>query len=87
MTTEEAKANQAQIAKHFNLAWWYGIRCEKCCEVYPKFDTEGDSAGGKCFYVCEVCGKRTRGFDMPWQAEEAWNNHEYKNATTQLAWL
>ena len=85
MTKEEAKANQDRIAKNFKLSWWYGTNCEKCCEVYPKFDTEGDSAGGRCFYICEVCGKRTSGFSMPWLAERAWNNHEYKQ--NQISWF
>ena len=85
MTKEEAKANQDRIAKNFKLSWWYGTNCEKCCEVYPKFDTEGDSAGGRCFYICEVCGKRTNGFSMPWLAERAWNNHEYKQ--NQISWF
>lgn len=85
MTKEEAKAKQERIAKDFNLGWWYGTRCEKCCEVYPKLDVEGSSADGRCFYTCEVCGKRTRGFGMPWQAEEAWNNHEYKSEYTQMS--
>lgn len=87
MTKEEAKANQDRIAKDFNLSWWYGTRCEKCCGVFPKMGTEGNLSNDKCFYVCEVCGKRTHGFDMPWQAEKAWNDHEYKSDTTQLAWM
>ena len=78
MTIEEAKAKQNEIAQHYNLSYWYGTNCEKCCEVYPKFRTFGDLGGhSKCYYECEVCGKRTELFDMPWQSEKAWNNHEY----------
>ena len=86
MTREEAKANQDRIAKDFDLSYWYGTHCEKCCDVFPKFRTFGDLGGrSKCYYECEVCGKRTELFDMPWQSEKAWNNHEYKE--TQLSWF
>lgn len=76
MTEQQAKANQGRIAEHYNLGWWYGVRCKKCCEVYPKFMTT-DTTREKCYYECEVCHKKTKLFDMPWQAEEAWNNDEY----------
>ena len=76
MTEQQAKANQNRIAKHYNLGWWYGTRCQKCCGVFPKFMTT-DTMRCECYYQCEVCGKRTKPFDMPWQAEEAWNNGEY----------
>lgn len=73
MTASEAKANQERIAERFDLGWWYGIRCKKCCGVYPKFMKSGDLL--KCFYQCEVCGKRTpNDHEMPWLAEEEWNN-------------
>ena len=85
MTKEEAKANQERIAEHFNLSWWYGTDCEKCCEVYPKLGTEGNPSCEDCFYVCEVCGKRTKGYVMPWLARDAWNRHEYKSCHTQLS--
>lgn len=74
MTEAEAKANQDRIAKHFNLGWWYGTRCKKCCGVYPKLEHTDDLL--KCFYECEVCHKRTAPAKMPWIAEEAWNNGE-----------
>ena len=77
MTYEEAKENQDRIARDYNLGWWYGLHCEKCCEVYPKLSTEGNLAGGDCFYECEVCGKRVRGFAMPWLARDAWNRGEF----------
>lgn len=85
MTAEQAKKNQDRIQESgFNLGWWYGVHCEKCCEVYPEFRTTEDSSRG-CYYECEVCGKRTEVFDMPWQATEAWNNHEYKPGLHQLS--
>lgn len=34
---------------------------------------------------CEVCGKRTEPFDMPWQSAEAWNNHEF--IAMQVRWM
>ena len=77
MTKEEAKRKQDDLErKGYKLSYWYGTNCEKCCGVYPAFKDNGanDSA---CWYECEVCGKRTKGFEMPWLAEKAWNNHEY----------
>ena len=75
MTREEAIAHQAELAEHFNLSYWYGTRCKKCCGVFPKFKT---SLGfdSKCWYECEVCGTRTAAVSMPWIAEEAWNKGE-----------
>ena len=76
MTREEAARNQAEIAKHFNLGYWYGTKCKKCCGVYPKFHTS-DGNTSYCWYECEVCGKRTRNQDMSWQAERDWNNDQF----------
>lgn len=75
MTPEEAKAKQDELGKHYTLAWWYGVHCDPCCGVFPKFMTTGGS-NDRCFYQCEVCGKRTALHDMPWQAEKAWNAGE-----------
>ena len=77
MTREEAKENQDRLAKKFNLSYWYGTNCEKCCGVYPKFRTT-TGFDSKCYYECEVCGKRTDEEVMPWIAEEKWNNHIYR---------
>lgn len=85
MTQEEAKRNQDRIAKHYDLGWWYGTHCEKCCGIYPKLMHSGDSAYTKVFYQCEVCGKRTEEKSMPWIAEEAWNAHEFKDEYVQLS--
>lgn len=72
MTAEEAKRNQDEIAKHYNLGWWYGTGCKKCCGVYPKFrTTEGNNC--MCWYECEVCGTKTELQSMPWIAEREWN--------------
>lgn len=87
MTKEEAKENQDRLSKDYNLSFWYGTNCEKCCDVYPKLDTEGNETCADVFYVCEVCGKRTKGYVMPWLAKEAWNRHEYKDEETQLTWM
>lgn len=76
MTASEAKANQDRIGQHFDLGWWYGTRCSKCCGVYPKLMREGNPSFENCFYQCEVCGRRTRAYSMPWVAEEAWNAEE-----------
>lgn len=72
MTREEAKANQDRIAKNYNLGFWYGTNCEKCCGVYPKFCTH-DGKQHMCYYECEVCGKRTKLCTMPWIARDEWN--------------
>lgn len=84
MTGEEAKRRQNELAKHYNLGWWYGVRCEKCCGVYPKFMTTEDTRG-LCYYQCEVCGRKTKKFLMPWIAEEAWNNREYESEYLQMS--
>ena len=85
MTAQEAKKNQDDIVKQgYKLSHWYGTWCEKCCGVYPKFETSG-ALQEKCYYICEVCGKRTENFDMPWLARDAWNNHEYKETCTQMS--
>lgn len=75
MTREEAKENQDRIAKHFDLAHWFGTKCRKCCGVYPRF-MKSDAYGGGCWYECDVCGTRTAELPMPWIAEQAWNNGE-----------
>ena len=83
MTEQEAIKYQAELAKHYNLSFWYGTSCHKCYSVYPRFMTMG-AAQGKCYYQCEVCGKRTDNYDMPWQAMEAWNAGKFLNSTVQL---
>ncbi len=86
LTKEEAKAKQDEITKHgFKLGWWYGTDCKQCCGVYPKFmKTAGFD--DKCYYECEVCGKKTDLYEMPWQAEKAWNEDRihYDNETISL---
>lgn len=77
MTKEEAKKIQEDIvAKGHELGWWYGVDCQKCCEVYPKFVPSG-AFGEGCFYRCPVCGRRTKEQPMPWVARDAWNNGEF----------
>lgn len=86
MTAEEVKAKQdALTAKGYNLGWWYGTRCAKCCGVYPKLLFSGDLSHAEVFYQCEVCGKRTEPKVMPWIAEEAWNNGEYTGELLQYS--
>ena len=84
MTEEEAKEKQADLAKHFDLGFWYGINCEKCCGVFPKFMTGGNQ-GMDCWYECEVCGKRTKPTTMPWIAEKAWNAGETIGGNIQMS--
>ena len=76
MTAEQAKANQDRIAKHYDLGWWYGTRCKKCCGIYPKL-MYYEKMEHRVYYQCEVCGKRTNPKKMPWIAEKTWNDGEY----------
>lgn len=81
-TAAEAKAEQDQLrVKGFDLGWYFGTKCEKCCGVYPRFMKTGTD---DCFYQCDVCGKRTAACVMPWVAEEAWNNHQYTGNGVQM---
>ena len=84
MTKEEAIAEQERIGKHFNLAWWFGVHCKKCCGVYPRFEASNgfDLA---VWYQCPVCGKKSTKHGMPWLAERAWNKGEYE--TAQIGWF
>lgn len=83
MTEQEAVKMQAELAKHFNLSFWYGTHCKKCCSVYPRFRTT-NTTHEQCYYQCEVCGKRTANYEMPWQAAEAWNEGKYLQANVQM---
>lgn len=82
-TEEQAKRDQEELAKKFDLGFWYGTKCEKCCGVYPAF-RHSDLNGGGCWYECEVCGKRTEEVAMPWIAEEAWNAGQFREE--QMRW-
>ena len=74
MTSDEALKKQTDLAQHYDLRWWYGVNCAKCCGVYPRYITE---ANGGRRYECDVCGKTTEPKAMPKDAEEAWNNGEF----------
>lgn len=73
MLPEEAMAEQERIVKHFNLGWWYGVECKRCCRVFPKAMTTGTNDPNDFYYMCPVCGKRTRPVSMPWLARDEWN--------------
>lgn len=76
MTAQEAKKQQSDLAaKGYKLGWWFGTRCAKCCGVYPRFKTTDDMRG-YCYYKCDVCGRESGRHDMPWEAEEDWNNSD-----------
>ena len=77
MTKEEAKRNQEKIAKYYNLGWWYGTNCNKCCGVYPKLIAHLEGFNDLCRYECEVCGTTTEAQEMPWQAEKEWNEGRF----------
>ena len=72
------RMDQREIAaRGFNIAHWFGVRCDKCCDLYPRFRKE-HSARELCWYECDECGRRTARFEMPWQAERAWNVGEFE---------
>lgn len=73
-TYEEVKAHQDKLGD--NTGWYYGVTCNKCCGVYPKFCTEQDFKGDG-YYLCLVCGKESVHKSMPWQSAEEWNKGHY----------
>ena len=78
MTAEEAKANQDRIVEEgWDLGFWYGTNCNKCCGVYPKLVNVYTGGQDLCCYECEVCGRKTAEYTMPWLARDAWNNGEF----------
>lgn len=84
MTADEAKHHQDKlIAEGFSLSMWYGTNCRKCCGVYPKLVTHL-GAEDLCRYECEVCGKRTDAYAMPWIAEKAWNAGHFVTGQMRL---
>ena len=85
MTAEEAKRNQDKIvAEGWSLDFWYGTNCEKCCGVFPKLISPIGGTLDLCRFECEVCGKTTEAFEMPWLAEKAWNEGRFVNAQGRL---
>ena len=83
MTREEAIAKQADLAKDYDLSYWYGTNCTKCCDVFPALMTS-QGFDSKCWYECEVCGKKTEPQSMPWLAREAWNRGEFMQTQMSL---
>ena len=85
MTAEEAKANQDRLKSlGYELGWWYGTRCKKCCGVFPKLMISGGMQD-TCWYQCEVCGRRTEPQTMPWIAEKVWNKGEHLDEMLQYS--
>lgn len=76
-SASEEKARQDRIAEHFDLSFWFGTSCEKCCGVYPEFFSE-ESFRDYGYYVCLVCGKESKHKPMSWQARKAWNQGEFE---------
>ena len=90
MTREEAVSEQKRLSILYNgkLDFWFGTNCEKCCDVYPRFVSRNtNDKYHSCAYRCDVCGKQTEWTGMPWQARDAWNNHEYMGAGVQLSFI
>lgn len=79
MTKEEAQVEQGRIKMTgYDLGWWFGTECRKCCGVYPRFHDGGGTSRESCWYECDVCGKRTKKCVMPHVAVEAWNRGEFE---------
>ena len=72
-SAEEVKAEQEELARHYNLNWWYYTKGRKCCGVYPKIMKEGDLSHDKVYLECEVCGSRTKSHLIPLKAREEWD--------------
>lgn len=89
MTHDDAVNKQMELKiKGFDLGWWFGTECEKCCDVYPRLVTRDvNDKYHDTAYKCDVCGKQTEWTGMPWQARDAWNNHEYQGAGVQLSFI
>ena len=75
-TFEEEMAEQERLRQYFNLGWWYGTNCKKCCGVYPKAMKKDGYDPNDFYYECQICGRRTKPYMMPWIAREAWNRDE-----------
>ena len=89
MTQQEAMQEQKRLEiSGFNLGWYFGTRCEKCCGVYPRYLTRDvNDKYHSAYYKCDVCGKQTEYYGTPQQAEEAWNNHKYMGEGVQLSFI
>ena len=70
--------DQRELAEAgFDIAWWFGVKCDKCCDLFPRLIVE-DTSRALCWYECDECGRRTGRFEMPWQAQDAWNRGEFE---------
>jgi len=89
MTQREAMLEQRRLElSGFDLGWYFGTDCEKCCGVYPRFCTKDvNDRYHDSYYKCDVCGKQTDLWATPSQCAEKWNNHEYLGAGVQLSFL
>ena len=82
MTMEDAILEQEEIVRRgFNLGWWFGTNCRKCCSVFPRLIANDHD----CWYQCPVCGQRTEPASMPWIAEEAWNSGRFRDEILQIS--
>lgn len=86
MTRDEAKAIQDRIERRgFNLGHWFGVKCKKCCGVYPRLMIS-EANGGGCWYECDVCGTRTEETTMPWISMELWNDGKFVESQISMMW-
>lgn len=74
-TAAEEKAHQDKLGD--SIRFYYGLSCNKCCGVYPKFLTD-NSPKDLCYYICMVCGKESVHECMTHLAITSWNEGRYK---------
>lgn len=82
MTREEAKRNQERLGDA--AGWYYATEAKKCCGVYPKLMRKRTNDPQDVYLQCEVCGKQTALFTMPWLAVAAWNDLHYEEQQLAL---
>ena len=75
---KEEKAKQDELRKSNMLGYYYGTDCNKCCGVYPSFQTSVKGFDSQGYYVCLVCGKESKHASMPWIARDYWNGGKYE---------
>lgn len=71
MDNEELKAKQARLGVH--AYWYYGTNCRKCHDVWPTIKVEYHIGWDECYFMCEVCGRRTKNCITLQEAEQEWN--------------
>ena len=86
MTQKQAKAIQDKLVEDgYKLSWWYGTDCRKCCGVYPKLMEKQATFDSHAYFECEVCGRKSKAFSMPWLARDDWNSMNFDPIPVQMS--